>query len=128
LSVTRCAYALASTHLWRKVAGELLELFQLLADVDLLFSVQQERDNGLCATRILDGLRREEQGIRRRVVVGAVFRHVASLLARGVLEQKYHAVQGAKRLQVRGLEGGELLELDVLDAELLDEVGEDALR
>jgi hypothetical protein len=40
LSVIQCTYALDSTHLWRKVAGELLELFQLLADIDFLFSVQ----------------------------------------------------------------------------------------
>jgi hypothetical protein len=92
LSVIRCTYALDSTHLWRKVASELLELFQLLADVDLLFSVQQKRDNSLGTTRILYGLRREEQGIRRLVVICAIFRYVAGFLARGVLEEEYYAV------------------------------------
>jgi hypothetical protein len=84
--------SLGSTHLWREVASELLELFQLLADIYLLFSVQQKRNYRLCSTGILYGLRREEEGIRRLIIVGAVFRYVAGFLAGGVLEKEYYAV------------------------------------
>lgn len=44
-----------------------------------------------------------------------------------VLEEEDDAVEGLEGCQLGGVEGQELLELDVLDAEVLDEGGEDAL-
>jgi hypothetical protein len=98
LSVSQSAYALDSTHLWWEVASELLELFQLFANIDLLFSVQQKRNYRLCTTGVLYGLRWEEKGIRRLMIVGAVFRYIAGFLARGVLEEEDYAIESAESL------------------------------
>jgi hypothetical protein len=61
------------------------------------------------------------------VVKGAVFRYVGRLLARRILEEEDDAVDVAERPQLVGVEREELRELYILDAELLDEVREDAL-
>lgn len=117
-----------STYFWRKVASKLLELLQFLSDINLLFPVQQKRDYRLGSASILDGLRREEQGIRRLVVVRAVFGDVAGFLARGVLEEENHTIDGPEVLQVGSFERSELLKLYVLNPELLNQIRENALR
>jgi hypothetical protein len=73
-------------------------------------------------------LRREEEVIRRFVVVCAVLWFLAARFARGVLEEKDHAIDGAQLLELRGLERGELFELYVLNTELLNQICEDTLR
>jgi hypothetical protein len=84
-----------ATYIRRKVSRKLLELLQFLADLHLLFPVEQERDYGLCTARILYGLRREEQVVRRFMVVGAVFGRVASCLSGGIFEEEDDAVDCA---------------------------------
>lgn len=116
-----------STHLGRELARKLLELLQLPADLDLALLVQQHRNQRLCAARVLDRLRREEEPVRRLVVEGAVFRDVGGLLARRVLEEEDDAVDVAERPQLVFVEREQLRELDILNAELLDEVCEDTL-
>jgi len=83
----------AFTYLWRKVPSKLLELLQFLTNIHLLLPIQQQRNNRLCTTRILYRLRREEELIRRLVVVRPVFRYVAGFLAGRVLEEEYYTVQ-----------------------------------
>lgn len=83
----------AFTYLWRKVPCKFLELFQFLADIHLLFPIQQQRNDRLCTTRILYRLRREEELIRRLVVVRPVFRYVAGFLAGRVLEEEDYTIQ-----------------------------------
>lgn len=117
-----------ATHLWRKVARKLLEVLQLLANVDFALLVQQHRDQRLCAARILDRLRGEEELVCRLVVVRPVLGHVGRLLARGVLEEEDDAVDVSERPHLAGVERCELLKLHILDPELLDEVCEDSLH
>lgn len=116
-----------STHLWRELAREVLELLELLANVDLALLVQQHRDQRLSAACILDCLGCEEELVGGVVVVFAVVGSVGRLLARRVLEEKDDAVDVAERSQRVGVECGELFELDVLNPKLLDEVREDTL-
>lgn len=117
----------ARTHLWRELCGKLLELAQLFANVDLALLVQQHRDQGLGAAGILYRLRGKEEVVGGVVVVCAVPWLLAWLLARGVLEEEDDAVDGAELLQRRWVQRQQVLKLHVLDAELLDEVREDAL-
>lgn len=88
------------TYIWWEVTRKLLELSQLLADINLLFSVQQKRDYRLCSAGVLYGLRREEDGARRFVVVGAVLRYIAGLLAGRVFEEEDDAIDCTEVLQV----------------------------
>lgn len=117
-----------STYVWWEVTCKLLELSQFLADINLLLSVQQKRYYRLCSTGILYGLRREEDGARRLVVVGAVLWYIARLLAGRVFEEEDDSIDCTEVLQVRCFECGELFELYVLDTELLNQIGEYALR
>jgi uncharacterized metal-binding protein len=86
---------LSATHLRRKLARKLLELFQLLSDVDFGLSIQQQGDNGLCAASVLDRLRRKEEVARRVMVVFAVLGCVAPCFTRRVLEEEDYAIDGA---------------------------------
>jgi hypothetical protein len=116
-------------HVLGKRSRELLEVPQRPANVHRAIVIQQHAEQRLCAARILDRLRGEEVFIGRAVVKRAVLRPVLGpLLARRVLEQEDDAVDGAQLAQAVGVEADELFELDVFGAEVLEQVGEDALR
>lgn len=109
-----------ATYLWREIARKLLKLLQVLANLDIALAIQQQRNDGLRATRILYRLRGEEEVVRGVVVKGPVLGCACLRFARRVLEEEDDAVDGAQALELGGLERGQLFELYVLDAELLD--------
>jgi hypothetical protein len=61
----------------------------------------------LCAAGILDGLRGEEEILRGRVVVGAVFGSAVGVggFTDGVFEEEDDAVDGGELAEVAGVEG-----------------------
>lgn len=114
-------------HLGREFLRELLEFLQVLAYLDFAVLVEQHAEQRLRAARVLDRLRSEEDVIRGLVVEGPILGRVRASLARRIFEEEYDAVDLSQTLELVRIERDELLELHVLDAELLDEVREDAL-
>lgn len=116
-------------ELGRQDHCEFAEILHLLANVDVPGLVHEHAEQGLRGTGVLDGLRGEEDALRGIVVEGAVERAIG----RGVgsvgweLEEEDDAVEGLEGQQLRRVEGEELFELDVFDAEVFDEGSEDAL-
>ncbi|KAF7554478.1 hypothetical protein G7046_g6804 [Stylonectria norvegica] len=100
-----------------------------LADVDVGRLVEQHAEEGLRGAGVLDRLRGEEDVLGGRLVEGAV----EGAAGRGVrlvgwvFEEEDDAVEGLEGVELRGVEGQELFKLHILDAEVLDEGGEDAL-
>jgi hypothetical protein len=78
----------------------------------------------------LDGLRGEEEALRGVLVEGAVERLVAGLVGGvgRVLEEEDDAVDGVELGEGVRVEREELLKLDVFYAEVVEQVGEDALE
>jgi len=118
--------------------GELAKVGQGGTDVDGIVGrggcgvgrlVEEHAEQGLGAAGILDGLRGEEEALRGVVVEGAVERLVAGAVGGvgGVLEEEDNAVDGVELGEGVRVEREELLELDVFYAEVIEQVGEDAL-
>lgn len=109
--------------------GELAKVAQLLADLDIGRLVEEHAEEGLGGAGVLDGLGGEEDVLRGGVVEGAVARAVGRCvgLVGRVLEEEDDAIDGLEGEELRGVEGQELFELDVFDAEVFDERGEDTL-
>jgi hypothetical protein len=78
----------------------------------------------------LDGLRGEEEAFRGILVKGPVEGLVAGVVGGvgGELEEEDDAVDGVQLGERVGVEREELLELDVFYAEVVEQVGEDALE
>lgn len=62
------------------------------------------------------------------MVIGAVFGLIRPLFARRVFEEEDDTVNLSSLAELIGLESYEFFELNIFDAELLNEVCEDALR
>lgn len=79
---------------------------------------------------ILDGLSSKENILRGVVVEGAVAGAIWGCvgLIRWVFEEEYDSIYGLECEKFRGVESEEFFELDVFDAEVLDEGCEDTLE
>lgn len=78
---------------------EFLELFQLGADLDFIFFVEEDGEEGLGAAGILDDLVGEEEALRCFVVIGAVFGLLCLRLLSRIFEKEYHAINRAAGYQ-----------------------------
>jgi hypothetical protein len=114
-------------HLRWKLLGEFLELLQIFSYLHLAILVQQNTQQSLRAARILYCLRGKEDVVCRIMVEATVFWCVGPRFACRVLEEEYDAVDLSEASEFVGVQGYELFELYVLNAEFLDEVREDAL-
>ncbi|KAI6770788.1 hypothetical protein HG531_009643 [Fusarium graminearum] len=109
--------------------GEFSKVAQLLAYLDIFRLVQQHAEEGLCSTGILDRLCGEEDVLGGGVVEGAVAGSLGcriGLIGR-VLEEEDHAVDRMQGEKLGWVEGEEFFELNVFDAEVLDEGGKNTL-
>lgn len=116
-------------ELGRQHHGELAKVSHLGSNVDILRLVHQDAEEGLRGARILDCLGGKEHLLRGAVVERPVERSVwRSIRPVGrVLEEENHPVQRLQSHQFGGVESEQLFELDIFDAEVLDERREDAL-
>ena len=94
--------------------------------------VEEHAEEGLGAAGVLDRLRGEPEGggLRRGVVEGPVEGLVVVCAVGGVgreFEEEDYPVDGVQLGERIGIEGEELFELHIFDAEVVEEVCEDAL-
>lgn len=123
----RVAKGLAA-ELWREDHCEVAKVVHLGPNVDVLRLVHEDAEQGLRRAGILDRLGGEEDGLGGIVVEAAVegpVRRGIGPVGR-VFEEEDYAVEGLEGEELRGVEGEELFELDVFDAEVFDEGCEDA--
>lgn len=124
----RVAQRLAS-EFRRQRHGELAKVLHLGPNLHVIRLVHEHTQQGLRRAGILYRLRREEDVLGGGVVEGPVERPVGRRIrAVGrVFEEEYDAVERLQGHQLGRVEREELFELDMLDAEVLDEGCENAL-
>mmetsp|Transcript_43947 Transcript_43947/g.116174 ORF Transcript_43947/g.116174 Transcript_43947/m.116174 type:complete len:332 (-) Transcript_43947:50-1045(-) len=108
-------------HLRVQTGGEFLELFEMRTDIELLcVHVEQHGQDRLRGTRVLNDLVCKEETVVHRIHGGSVVGLLAPLEEE---DQPIHLtrVDGSEGLRIQAVD---LLELDVLDADLFTERGE----
>lgn len=78
---------------------------------------------------ILDSLRGEEEVLGGCIVILPVFRCAVAVrfLAGGIFEEEDYAVDGGEGMEEGGVQCYQFFELDVFDAQVVEEEGEDTL-
>jgi hypothetical protein len=118
-----------TTKLRRQLDGELAEISHGAANVNVGRLVHEDREESLRRTGILYSLHSKEDVLRSIIVVAAVLgpggRSVGCVGR--VFEEEDDTVEGLEGEELGRVEGQEFFELDIFDAEVLNQRGEDAL-